>query len=54
MKEECSKNKASYEIYFTYDYEWFDCTQFPQDLIENGSDILVTQNNIDLYIDKKI
>ena len=25
-----------------------------QDLIENGNDILITQYNIDLYIDKQI
>ena len=31
-----------------------DGTQFQQDLIENGSDILVTKDNLDLYIDKRI
>ena len=34
-EEECSKNIAAYEIYFGYDYEWFDDTQFPRDLNEN-------------------
>ena len=54
MKEECAENIALCEIYFTYDYEGFDGTQYQQDLIENGSDILVTQDNLDLYIDKRI
>ena len=54
MKDECAENIALCEIYFTYDYEGTDGTQYQQDLVENGSDILVTQDNLDLYIDKRI
>ena len=54
MKNECEENIALCEIYFTYDYEGNDGTHYQQDLIENGSDILVTKDNLDLYIDKRI
>ena len=54
MKEECAENIALCEIYFTYDYQGVDGTRYQQDLIENGSDILVTQYNLDLYIEKRI
>ena len=54
MKNECADNIALCEIYFTYDYNGADGTQYQQDLIENGSDILVTKDNLDLYIDKRI
>jgi E3 ubiquitin-protein ligase HUWE1 len=54
MREECGENIALCEIYFTYEYEGTDGTHYQQDLIENGSDILVTQDNLDLYIQKRI
>ena len=55
MKEECGgENIAFYEIYFTYDLEGKDGMVYQQDLIENGSEVLVTQDNLDLYIDKRI
>ena len=55
MKEECGgENIAFCEIYFTYDLEGKDGTVYQQDLIENGREILVTQDNLDLYIDKRI
>ena len=55
MKEECGgENIAFCEIYFTYDLEGKDGMVYQQDLIENGSEVLVTQDNLDLYIDKRI
>ena len=55
MKEECGgENIAFCEIYFTYDLEGQDGMVHQQDLIENGSEVLVTQDNLDLYIDKRI
>ena len=54
MKDECADNIALCEIYFTYDYEGTNGTHYQQDLIENGSDILVTKDNLDLYITKRI
>ena len=54
MKNECAENIALCEIYFVYEYNGVDGTHYQQDLIENGSDILVTQDNLDLYIDKRI
>ena len=54
MREECGDNIALCEIYFTYEYEGTDGTHYQQDLIENGSEILVTQDNLDLYIQKRI
>ena len=53
--KECGgENIAFCEIYFTYDLEGKDGTVYQQDLIENGREILVTQDNLDLYIDKRI
>ena len=54
MKNECEDNIALCEIYFAYDYEGTNGTHYQQDLIENGSDILVTKDNLDLYINKRI
>ena len=54
MKEECGENIALCEIYFTFDYEGENGRYHQEDLIENGSNILVTQDNLDEYIDKRI
>ena len=54
MKEECGENIALCEIYFTFDYEDENGRFHQEDLIENGRDILVTQDNLDQYIDKRI
>jgi E3 ubiquitin-protein ligase HUWE1 len=54
MKEECGENIALCEIYFTFDYEDENGGFHQEDLIQNGSDILVTQDNLDQYIDKRI
>ena len=54
MKEECGENIALCEIYFTFDYEDENGGFHQEDLIENGRDILVTQDNLDQYIDKRI
>ena len=54
MIEECAENIALCEIYFTYQYNGVDGTNYEQDIIENGSDILVTKDNLDLYIEKRI
>ena len=54
MKEECGENIALCEIYFTYQYRGSDGIICEENLIENGYDVLVTQDNLDLYIDKKI
>ena len=55
MRDECGgENIAFCEIYFTYDLEGKDGMIYQQDLIENGSEVLVTQDNLDLYIEKRI
>ena len=54
MKEECSDNIALCEIYFSYQYHDERGDVCYQDLIENGNDILVTKENFDLYIEKRI
>ena len=54
MKEECAENIALCEIYFTYQYEGDDGRIVEENLIENGYDILVTKDNLDLYIEKRI
>ena len=54
MKEECGENIALCEIYFTFDYEDENGGFHQENLIENGRDILVTQDNLDQYIDKRI
>ena len=54
MKNECADNIALCEIYFTYEYEGTNGIHNQEDLIENGSDILVTKDNLDLYIQKRI
>ena len=54
MKEECGENIALCEIYFTFDYEGENGRYHQENLIENGSNILVTQDNLDEYIDKRI
>ena len=55
MRDECGgENIAFCEIYFTIDLEGKDGMVYQQDLIENGKDVLVTQDNLDLYIDKRI
>ena len=54
MKEECSDNIALCEIYFSYQYHDEKGDVCYQDLIENGNDILVTKENFDLYIEKRI
>ena len=54
MKEECGENIALCEIYFTFDYEGENGRYHQEDLIENGRNILVTQDNLEEYIDKRI
>ena len=54
MKEECGDNIALFEIYFSYQYEDEKGKMCFQDLIENGNDILVTKDNLDLYILKRM
>ena len=54
MKEECSENIALCEIYFTYQYEDSDGRIQEENLVEGGYDILVTKDNLDLYIEKRI
>ena len=54
MKEECGENIALCEIYFTFDYEDESGRFQQEDLIPNGRNILVTQDNLDEYIDKRI
>ena len=54
MKEECGENIALCEIYFTFDYEDESGRFQQEDLIPNGRDILVTQDNLDEYINKRI
>ena len=54
MKDECAENIALCEIYFTYQYEGNDGRIVEENIIENGYDILVTKDNLDLYIDKRI
>ena len=54
MKEDCEDNIALCEIYFTYEYENEEGRQCMEDLIDNGRDILVTKDNLDEYIDKRI
>ena len=54
MKEECAENIDLCEIYFTFDYEGENGQYLQEDLIENGSNILVTQYNLDEYINKRI
>ena len=54
MKEECADNIAFCEIYFSLQFEDERGNMCFQDLIENGNDILVTKENFDLYIEKRI
>ena len=54
MKEEQGDNIALCEIYFSVQYEDDKGNVFYKDLIQNGNNILVTKNNIDLYIQKRI
>ena len=54
MKEECGENIALCEIYFSYQYKDEKGNMCFQDLIENGNDILVTQDNFELYLEKRI
>jgi E3 ubiquitin-protein ligase HUWE1 len=54
MKDDCADNIALFEIYFTYDYQGADGNMYQQDLIEGGSEILLTKDNLDLYIQKRI
>ena len=54
MKEECGENIALCEIYFTFDYEDENGRYHQEDLIENGRNILVTKDNLEEYIDKRI
>ena len=54
MKEECADNIAFCEIYFSVQFEDKRGNMCFQDLIENGNDILVTKENFDLYIEKRI
>ena len=54
MKDECGENIALCELYFSYQYEGEDGGIYEEDLIENGNDILVTKDNLDLYIEKRI
>ncbi len=54
MKDECADNIGLCEIYFTYQYKGDDGRMYEENLIENGYDILVTQENLDLYIEKRI
>ena len=54
MKEECADNIAFCEIYFSVQFEDERGNMCFQDLIENGNDILVTKDNFDLYIEKRI
>ena len=54
LKEECGDNIALCEIYFSYQYKDERGNICYQDLIENGNDILVTKDNFDLYIQKRI
>ena len=54
MKEECGENIALCEIYFTFDYEDENGRFQQEDLIPNGRNVLVTQDNLDEYIDKRI
>ena len=54
MKEECAENIDLCEIYFTFNYEGENGQYHQEDLIENGSNILVTQYNLDEYINKRI
>ena len=54
MKEECSENIALCEIYFTYQYEDSEGRMCEENLIDKGYDILVTKDNLDYYIEKRI
>ena len=54
MKDECGENIALCELYFSYQYEGEDGGIYEEDLMENGNDILVTKDNLDLYIEKRI
>ena len=54
MKDECAENIELCEIYFTYQYQGDDGIMKEENLIENGYDILVTKDNLDLYIQKRI
>ena len=54
MKDECGDNIACCELYFSYQYEGEDGLIYDEDLIENGNDILVTKDNLDFYIEKRI
>ena len=54
IKEECGDNIALCEIYFSYQYKDEKGNMCFQDLIENGNDILVTKDNFDLYVEKRI
>ena len=54
MKDECGEIIALCELYFSYQYEGEDGGIYEEDLMENGNDILVTKDNLDLYIEKRI
>ncbi len=56
LKEENNDvdNIAFCEIYFSYQYRDSQGNLVTQNLIPNGDDILVTKENLDLYIEKRI
>ena len=54
MKDECADNIALCEIYFTYEYRNTEGRIVEENLIEDGYNILVTKDNLDLYIEKRI
>ena len=54
MKDECAENIALCEIYFTYQYEGDDGQICEEDLIDDGFNVLVTKDNLDYYIEKRI
>ena len=54
MKDECAENIELCEIYFTYQYEGTDGRICEEDLIDEGFNVLVTKDNLDFYIEKRI
>ena len=54
MKKKGGDDIALCEIYFSYQYRDEKGNLCYQDLIQNGNDILVTKDNLDLYIKKRI
>ena len=54
MKEQNGDDIALCEIYFSIQYQDEKGNFCYQDLIKNGNDILVTKDNLDLYIQKRI